>query len=114
MQYTHKQMLAKECTYDEYMQQFVDDTIENYVVRWFGLEELAVAYRVDKHLNSIRLTNWDQNVRYFRDVHEKARQAGEIMSLAFQVSLLKQAARSAVLKKYPNLAAIHSQVKQGG
>ena len=57
IKFTRKEYMAKECTHDEYFQQFVDHNVIDYVLRGIGKD--AILNSTDEHLNDIPLRKWD-------------------------------------------------------
>jgi hypothetical protein len=95
MKFTHKEYMNKACTHREYHGQFVTPRIKSYVLRKFGIDRLTQS--TDPHLNDIPLREW--GILNFRaDLFKKAdlKAAGEHYSIAFEVCVLKEAARQLI------------------
>jgi hypothetical protein len=90
--FTRKDYLAGNCTHEQYYNQFVNQTVKNYVVKAFGIEKIKNAYSQDKSLNSIPLQLWD-NIGIPVEMSNKLKEHGDSYTLAGQVCILKAAAR---------------------
>lgn len=62
--FTRQQYLNKECTFDEYYNQFVTQAVVNYVAKAIG--EDRIKQSKDLHFNDIPLTKWDCLTDYIR------------------------------------------------
>ena len=60
-EFTRKQYLAKECTHQEYYNQFVTPYILKTVERAISLQ--AICNSSDPHFNGIPLASWDRVAR---------------------------------------------------
>lgn len=91
--HTRKAYLNGECTHREYYAQFVDDSIISEILRRIGKD--AILASTDKHFNDIPLERWDTLVHYAitHAASEALRDAGDCLTLAGGVCILKEAAR---------------------
>jgi hypothetical protein len=87
--FTRKQYMERECTHREYYAQFVTDTTRGMVARLIGVERLRES--TDEHLNDIPLQHWDRLPITLPRGSMQA--AGDWLSLAGKVCILKEAAR---------------------
>lgn len=93
---TRKDYLDKKCTHSEYYSQFVTAGIKNAVRTRFGVERLVKS--TDKHLNDIPLKQWDglgYACRGF-ETGSKMKEAGDYLTAAGIVCILKEAARQII------------------
>jgi len=87
---SRKDYLDRKCTHREYYSQFVTDEIKGIVEHSIGIDALKAS--TDKHLNDIRLSKWD---RLFMPsgTNAKLKEAGDYLTPAGKVCILKEAAR---------------------
>ena len=88
---TRKAYLNKEAAHREYYAQFVNPSILGVVKRFIGVERIKKALKEDKHLNVIPLKKWDSLP--VMGVAAKLREAGDYLTAAGNVCILKEAAR---------------------
>jgi len=85
--------MENRCSHEEYYQQFVTPEINRIVKDRIGME--AILKSSDAHLNDIALKKWDvaamAAMQWLRDPMHKA---GDTLSLAGAVCVLKQAAKN--------------------
>ena len=82
-----------EFTHREYNAQFVTDGIKSVVKSRFGLKRLKETSD-QKNLNSIPLKEWDDTPIF--GVSAKLREAGDYLTAAGKVCILKEAARQLI------------------
>ena len=87
--FTRKQYMAKECTHREYYGQFVTDDTRQTVLQSIGRSKLENS--IDPHLNDIPLQQWDH--MYLPPLGCSMKEAGDWLSMAGKVCILKEAAR---------------------
>jgi hypothetical protein len=65
VKFTRKEYMNREVSHDDYMAQFVNDEVINYVLRGIGRE--AILRSTDEFFNDIPLAKWDAlcGVRFF-------------------------------------------------
>lgn len=99
---TRKQYLDGDATHREYYAQFVTEGIRQSVAQRIGHEKLKTASG-DPHLNSIPLEEWDgiSHFAHTSGVFEKMKAAGDALTLAGSVCILKEAARQWIEKGQP-------------
>ena len=91
--YTRKQYLDHDCTFAEYYDQFVTDSVISRVATIIGKQRINES--TDEHLNDIPLSSWDAILVPFpRYIGDKMRECGDFPTLAGAVCIAKQAARS--------------------
>lgn len=95
---TRKQYLSGVCTHEEYYGQFVDETIMAGVRRLLDYDQLFAAFQTDEHFNNIPLSLWDGSILLTRtpEVISKMHAAGDYLTMATSVCILKEAARQIV------------------
>ena len=96
-----KQFLNKECTYDDYISQFVDEGVKRRVLQLFKIEELMNS--TDQHFNDLPLTRWDRltgygmkGIKQRADIYQKIRDAGDSPTYSIYTAIYKMAARQLV------------------
>lgn len=95
--FSRKDYLAGTVSFADYYEQFVTERIIQHVVSRFGLEKLAAAYKEDEHLNNIPLRQWDLlGLPFGSGVSEKMKEAGDYLTQAGIVCILKRAAKMAI------------------
>ena len=98
--YTRHQYLNSECTHSDYYDQFVTPAIKGIVLSRYSKRQLTDALAQDKHLNSIPLASWDGLGASLKatptGLGEKMKEAGDYLTLAGIVCVLKAAAISIV------------------
>lgn len=93
--FTRTDYLDGKCAHQQYYSQFVDERIKAIVLRRFDKATLAYHYSKDTFFNTIALRTWD-NMSLPAYIVDKMKQAGDYLTLAGQVCILKQAAREIV------------------
>lgn len=93
---TRKQYLDKECTYNEYYEQFVTGPIRYHVESCIGKDRILASQ--DKNLNDIPLAEWDAAAKSFpaSNIDRDMRAAGDYPTLAGLVCIAKTAARELI------------------
>jgi len=91
--FTRKQRLADECTHREYYAQFIDKGMKELVVRTFG-DKLQNSQ--DEHFNDINLDSWDALLPFTTRKARAMKDAGDWLTMAGSVCMLKEAARQVV------------------
>lgn len=87
---TRKAYLDQQVSHDQYYSQFVTPAIREAVANRFPVELLRSA---GEHLNGIELAHWDNlGERFHPLISKMLRSAGDFLSLAGVVCILKQAA----------------------
>jgi len=92
--FTRKQYITKECSADEYWNQFSEPLV-NYIKTFRPRLIAGIKKSKDKHFNDIPLYNWDSMANAFPDsVARKIAEANESggLSLSDKVVSLKYAA----------------------
>lgn len=95
IKFSRADYMANKCSHQEYYNQFVTRDTLALVEDVFGVEKLKAAYAEDKNLNTIPLAKWDAlagNV----NTNEALKQAGDYLTLAGSVCILKAAARQLI------------------
>jgi len=92
---TRHEYLSGECTHEEYYNQFVNEYVKKIVLSRYSKEELQQAYELDKHFNSIKLPVWE-SMAHNINVASKVKEAGDYLTLAGSVCILKAAARQII------------------
>ena len=93
LKFTYKQYMNKECSHQEYFEQFVNDNTINVVLHSIGKQRILDS--TDFYLNDIPLKEWD-NLHPFLPRNNKIhKESGEtnIGSLSDTVCIAKAAAR---------------------
>lgn len=96
---TRQDFMTGKATFEEYYGQFVDKALMSLVLTDFGKEYLGYKLRDDYYLNNIALAWWDTLAAVLycdRQLEQKLRDAGDFMTKAGCVCILKQAARNGV------------------
>ena len=93
--FTRTDYLDGKCTHQQYYHQFVDERIKAIVLCRFDRETLAHHFAKDTFFNTINIRTWDV-MSLPGYVADKLKQAGDYLTLAGQVCVLKQAAREIV------------------
>ena len=105
VKFTRQQYMDNECTHEQYYRQFVTAAMKREVANTFGVDRILRAMDQDAkkgNLNAIPLAEWDRVGLRFRAVlHAPMREAGDGISLAGLVCVMKQAARMLVEKSKP-------------
>ena len=88
---TRQQYLNGECSHREYYSQFVGESIIKLVENGIGIKTILAS--TDPHLNDIPLKKWDVLAEHFKYMHLKLKEAGDYLTLAGSVCILKEAAK---------------------
>lgn len=97
--YTRDDYLRGCCTHREYYGQFVQESTKELVIRFFGEQTLKDAWVMDPSFNTdiTPLGSWDFLARQLGNrVKALLKDAGDYMTLAGGVCILKEAARQVV------------------
>jgi hypothetical protein len=101
--FTRQDYMTQKVTHRQYYAQFVTPQIKDWVEKRFGAEKLKKSYDWDVNLNNIPLFYWDplatQRIISNIEFREMLRLAGDGMSLAGAVCILKEAARQIAEQK---------------
>lgn len=90
--FTQKDYSEGVCTYDQFLDQFVDDRLIE-IVR-VGIGERRIKNSKHPEFNDIYLQYWDMICPAVqRHVKQKAKDLGAILSIAFLTAVQKQAAK---------------------
>lgn len=96
IQFTRAQYLNKECSHEQYYNQFVNDTIKQTVLNMFTKEKIREEYNKDSNLNTLPLSKWDKIAQNLFNVSPKLKEAGDYLTLAGGVCIAKSAARQII------------------
>ena len=98
--FERKMYLAEVITHREYYGQFVTDAVRELVKNTFGIAALKAASSSEKGLSSISLAKWDHlvstSLKHHSDVQSMLKIAGDYLTLAGGVCLLKEAAQQII------------------
>lgn len=98
--FTRAQYLNKECTHEQYYNQFVTPAIKSLVKNLFGIDQLKAAYETNPNLNSIPLGKWDAMQQYIGRgsyiLNIPMKEVGDFLTLAGIVCIAKAAARQLI------------------
>jgi hypothetical protein len=98
--YTRKDYMDHKVTHEQYHAQFVTDEVRRIVSTRIGLDRIRAS--TDPHFNDIPLVEWDAiigfddrgpSIKYPFGASAKLKAAGDIISAASLISILKEAAR---------------------
>ena len=97
---TRQDYLNSNCTHQEYYAQFVTQSILVGVKRSIGHSKIFNAFQTDKHLNNIELVRWDSLIYLTKnsDTINLLHEAGDYLTMAVNVCILKEAARQTIIK----------------
>lgn len=102
IEFTRKEYLNQECTYEQYYNQFLTPAIIAIVANRFSIDELKEAYQKNESFNSIPLAAWDSLAYALKNtptgLGKKLRDAGDFLTLSGQVCVLKAAARKLAIE----------------
>ena len=105
--YTRKDYLNRQCSHSDYYAQFVEDYVLKLVSLRFSLDLLLVEYTKDSNFNTIPLADW-QKIFLGISLNDKLSQAGDYMTVAGSVCILKEAARQ-IVSHSDNRKPIHKE-----
>jgi len=101
--HSRQDFMTGKVTFHDYYNQYVTPEIKAIVENGIKDYEFKSHVRQTKnpHLNDIPLHKWDRMVPYIpRSTREQLKQAGDWLSLAVGVCILKAAARQIITEKY--------------
>lgn len=97
---TRNDYLSGKVNHRQYYAQFVTPQIKNLVEKFFGKPRLEKSYDWDISFNNIPLSKWDclaeKNILSNWEIRSMLAKAGDGMTLAGAVCILKEAARQVV------------------
>lgn len=88
--FTRDDYLRNKCTHEQYYAQFINDEVKQLVIAGIGKKRLLNSK--DKHFNNIPLAKWDF-LMLPSNISSLLVEAGDFMTLAGQVCILKEAGR---------------------
>jgi len=99
---TRQDYMANKATHRQYYAQFVTPQVRDWVEKRFGYLQLGRAVKAGEHLNTIPLHLWDKlancHILSNCEIRAMLAKAGDGMSLATAVCILKEAGRQVVEK----------------
>ncbi|MBU2534453.1 MAG: hypothetical protein KKB37_17065 [Alphaproteobacteria bacterium] len=88
---TRQDYISNKCSHEEYYVQFVDNSVKKDIQRNIGLAQLKRSK--DEHMNDIPLIKWDMCYLSTGYSVRKLKEAGDYLTDAGKVCILKEAAR---------------------